>query len=259
MIYFRAFWEEIKRGLEESWNYKMSFLSEIATIIILYGSLLFFNSGLSLAELYPSNNADSKILLLAGYMLWTFSIMAINTVSNTISYEAISGTLEHKFMSIIPMSLLNFANFVQAFIIQSLIVGVLLIISKMFFYINMSFNFNLLLVVLITCIGMYGIGLIFGGIALKEKRIGKIVYIFQILLLFVSDTITNISSNIPMMKVFPLTLGNDLLRENITLGAISLNKFCVLLLSSFAWLLVGGIVFKIFEKKTKREGILATY
>jgi len=259
MIYFRAFWEEIKLGLEESWNYRMSFLSEIATIIILYGSFLFLDSGSSLAELYPSNDVDNKALLLAGYMLWTFSIMAINTVSNTINYEAISGTLEHKFMSIIPIGLLNFADFVQAFIIQSLIVGILLVITKILYNITISFNLISVLVVLITCLGMYGIGLIFGGVALKEKRIGKIVYIVQILLLFVSDTITNISSNIPIMKALPLTLGNDLLRENITLGTISLNKLYALFLSSFVWILVGVIVFKIFEKKTKREGILATY
>lgn len=259
MIYLRAFIEELRIGFEESWNYRMNFISELITMLILYVSLLFMNSGSSLSSLYSGGESGSKELLLAGYMLWSFSIMAINTMSDTISCEATSGTLEHKYMSIVPLGVLNLAIFIQSFITESLIVAVILIISKIIFNISISFNIISIVIILLTLMGMYGIGLILGGIALKEKKIGRIVFILQILFLFVSDTITSISNTIKISKFIPLTLGNDLLREAITYGSINSNKFYTLILISLIWITLGIIVFKIFEKKVKKDGSLGYY
>lgn len=259
MIYVKAFLEEIRIGLETAWNYRMSFVSEIVTILILYLCLLFWNSGTSLALSYPGGNAGSKELLLAGYMLWNFSIMAINTMSDTISAEATSGTLEHKYMSIIPMSILNLAIFVRSFIIECIIVGIILIVAKFMFNISIAFNILSICIIIITSIGMYGIGMILGGIALKEKRIGKVIFILQILFLFMSDTITNVSNNIQISKILPLTLGNDLLRESISFGSVTLSKLYFLILISLLWIVIGTFIYKVFERKSKKEGLLGTY
>ena len=259
MIYLRGFIEELRIGLEETWNYRMNFISEIITMVVLYISLIFMNSGNSLTKLYSTSDISNRELILIGYMLWSFSIMAINTISDTIACESTAGTLEHKYMSIIPIEILNIAIFIQSFIIEALIVGVILIISKVFLGISISFNLISIGVILITLIGMYGMGMILGGVALKEKKIGKIVFIIQVIFLFVSDTITDISSNILISKIIPLTLGNDLLREAIIYGNVSLNKLLFLILISILWVSVGIIIFKIFEKKAKKDGILGYY
>lgn len=259
MVYLRGFIEELRIGFEEAWNYKMNFISEVITMLVLYISLLFMNSGSSLELFYSGGESGSKELLLAGYMLWSFSIMCINTMSDTISCEATSGTLEHKYMSIIPIGVLNLAIFVQSFITESLIVAIILSISKIIFGISISFNIMSIIIILVTLVGMYGIGMILGGIALKEKKIGKIIFILQIVFLFISDTITNVSNTIEVSKLIPLTLGNDLLRESITYGNISLNKLYALILISFVWIIIGTITFKVFEKKAKKDGLLGLY
>lgn len=259
MIYLRGFIEELRIGFEEAWNYRMNFISEVITMLVLYFSLIFMNSGTSLSLIYSSGEVGSKELLLVGYMLWSFSIMSINTMSDTISCESTAGTLEHKYMSIIPMGVLNLAIFVQSFVMESLIISVILIASKIVFNISISFNIMSIIIMLITLVGMYGIGMILGGIALKEKKIGKIVFILQIIFLFISDTITHISDTIKISKLIPLTLGNDLIRESITYGNISLNKLYTLILISLAWVIIGIIIFKVFEKKAKKDGVLGYY
>lgn len=259
IIYIRAFWEELKMGLEKSWNYKMNFFSEIGTIIILYVLLIFMDSGTGLSYIYPSGNADSKQLLLCGYMLYNFSMMGLITASNTISSEAMSGTLEHKYTSIIPMSVLQLAIFVQSFIIESIIAAVILVISRFFFHVSIPFSISSILIIIITSVGMYGAGLILGGIALKQKRIGRIVFILQIVFLFVSDTIINISDSIKAARFIPLTVGNNLLRGLAAYGEFNWNEFFILILECALWLAVGIIFFKIFERKAKREGKLGTY
>lgn len=259
MIYFRAFVEELRIGLEESWNYRTNFISELVTMLILYLSLLFMDSGTSLAESYTISDVGSKELLLAGYMLWSFSIMSINIMSDTISCESSTGTLEHKYMSIIPIFVLNLAIFAQAFITESLIVSIILIVSKLFFNISINFNLYSILIILITSLGMYGIGMILGGLALKVKKIGKVVFILQVLFLFIGDTITNISNTIQISKILPLTLGNELLRDSIALGSIDLKKLLILIICSLIWIIIGIIVFKLFEKNCKKEGGLGYY
>lgn len=259
MIYLRAFIEELRINLEQSWNYRANFISEVITMLILYVSLLFMNSGTSLSYIYSGGKSESKQLLLAGYMLWTFSIMAINTMSDTISCEATTGTLEHKYMSIVPIGILNLAVFIESFISETLIVAIILIVSKVAFNISISFNITSIIIIIITLMGMYGIGMILGGIALKEKKIGKIVFILQIIFLFISDTITHISDSIKISKLIPLTLGNDILRESITYGSITLSKLYMLILTSLSWIIIGIIIFKIFEKKAKKEGVLGCY
>lgn len=259
MIYLKAFIEEFRLKLEESWNYKTNFISEVITMLILYLSLLFMNSGTSLSYAYTTSAVNSKSLLLAGYMLWSFSIMSISIVNDTISYESTTGTLEHKFISIVPIFVLNSAIFAKAFLTESIVVIILLIVSKIFFGITITFNLYSIFIILITSLGMYGIGMILGGLALKVKKIGKIVFILQVLFLFIGDTITNISNTIYISKILPLTLGNELLRYSLVLGNINFNKLLILVLCSITWIFIGIVIFKFFEKTCKKEGSLGYY
>lgn len=259
MIYLRGFMEELRIGFEEAWNYRMNFFSEVINMLLLYFSLIVMNSGSSLKSIYSNGKAGSRELMLIGYILWNFSNMAMNTMSSTVVCEATSGTLEHKYMSIIPIEVLNVATFVQSFILEVLIIAIILIISKVFLDVSIAFNITSIIILLITLIGMYGIGLILGGIALKEKKIGKIVFFLQIFFLFSCDTVAKTSNKVVIKKLIPLTLGNDLVRESITYGNISLSKLCILILTSLIWLTIGIMVFKIFENKAKRDGKLGYY
>lgn len=258
MTWLLAAIEELKLDFKISWSYKTNFFSEMVTIFILYASLFMFDSGNSLGNYYlqPEN---SKNLLLVGYVLWGFSIMGISTVSANITNELTTGTLEQKMMTNIPIYILLIGQMLPAFIIQAGEISVIVILSNIFFNTNISFNFTSICILIITIIGMYGIGLIFGGISLVKKKIGKVIYIFQILLLFISNTISYISDTILINKILPLTIGNDLIRKSILGMHINMNEYAILILVSLGWLLLGIFIFRYFENKSKIDGVLNYY
>ncbi|MCR1898894.1 ABC transporter permease [Irregularibacter muris] len=258
MKYLNGLFAEIKLDLELSWSYKTSFISEIITIAILYISLLFMDAGESLG-IYYGLEAQSKELLLVGYILWTFSIMAINTISSNIQTEASTGTLEQKFTSIIPMYTLILGQLISSLLVQFLEIAIILAISIFIFDVPLIINLQSIIIFFITVMGMYGIGLIFGGITLKVKKLGQIIFILQIILLFISNTISMASNSISVTKLIPLTIGNDLIRKAISNQAIPTLEYVQLFSTSLAWVIIGIITFNYFEKLSKKEGLISAY
>jgi ABC-2 type transport system permease protein len=257
MNYLNAISAEIKLDLEQSWSYKVNFVSEALMITVLYFSLILMDSGSSLVASYGFNGS-SKELLLIGYILWSFSIMAINIVSSNISAEASRGTLEQKFTSIVPVYVLILGQFISSLLIEFIEIAVIILASIFIFKINLIINFESILLFIITLIGMYGIGLIFGGLTLKFKKIGQVIFITQILLLFISNTITNAVDNI-FINLIPLTFGNDLIRKSISGQVIDSKQYILFLLISIVWLGIGIIVFKYFIKLSKKDGLINSY
>lgn len=253
-----AFKEEFILNLKVSISYKTNFISETIIIALLYFSLIFLNSGEYLSTFYATK-VSYKSLILISYILWDFSIMAINVVSSNISGESSNGTLEQKLMSNIPISILMFSEFLSTILIQCIEILILVLLSQIFFNVGIKINLPIILIILINLIGMYGIGLIFGGISLKEKKIGKVIYIFQILLLFVCNTITSPIKSISINKIIPLTIGNDLARKSLCGIQLSINNYLELISVSLIWLVIGILTFNYFKKLSKKEGLLNTY
>jgi ABC-2 type transport system permease protein len=202
---------------------------------------------------------NSKSLVLIGYLLWNFSTMAINTISSSISSEASRGTLEQKFMSIIPLHILLLGRIIYSILRQLIVVSIVLIISILLFNISISINLSSIFILAITLIGMYGIGLIFGGLTLKFKKIDNIVFITQTILLFVSDTLMIYSDSFSLIKLLPITTGNDLIRKTLAGTGIGLSEYLILIIISLSWLLLGILIFNYFKKLSKIDGLLGSY
>ena len=94
----------------------------------LYIVLLYMNTGTSLGNYYASPK-NSKSLLLIGYILWSFSILAINLVSSNIDAEATRGTLEQKLTSIIPLYVLMIGKLIFCMLMELIELAIILTIS----------------------------------------------------------------------------------------------------------------------------------
>ncbi len=258
MIYINALFAEVKISLESFLSYKMKFINEVLFIGGLYICLLYMNNGNSLGTYY-SAPGDSKSLLLIGYILWNFSIMAINIVSSNIESETTRGTLEQKLTSIIPLYILLFGKLISAILNEFLEVSFILIISFLFFKINITINLMSIIILFVTIIGMYGIGLIFGGLTLRYKQIGRIIYLTQTLLLFISDTLMIVSDKLSIINLIPLTKGTDLIRRSLVGQAIPFSQLLFLFLISILWLSIGIITFNFFKKLSKIDGLIGSY
>ncbi|RKD22171.1 ABC-2 type transport system permease protein [Caminicella sporogenes DSM 14501] len=259
MNYLKAVYAEYRLGLKQLFSYKMNFFSEMATIAILYFALVFMNSGNSLGSIYNTYSTDSKSLMLLGYVFWNFSVSTINFASSEISSEATKGTLEQKLMACVGLPILLFGKLLSGNTLIILETIMLLIISKIFFNIGLSFTIISIVSLLITLIGMYGFGLIFGGLALKEKRISKLVFIVQIILLFIGGIFNEKGLIFNIHRIIPLYNGIIVARQSIANSQYNVVDLNILILSSLFWIIVGVYIFKYFFKKARKLGILNQY
>ncbi|WP_041605685.1 ABC transporter permease [Halothermothrix orenii] len=248
---------EIIRYLQETFSYRVGIISDIIVLSILYLSLIFLNTGTKLGLYYQTG--DSPSLLLLGYIFWSYSISAISRISSEIRTEQVKGTLQQKFMAIIPFNFILIGTILSNLMINSIVAIAIIIISKIIAGVNIIFTWPSFIALLITLAGMYGIALIFGAITLRVKKIGQLVFITQVILLFISDTMTKTYISESLGKIIPLSAGIDLARKAV--GGLNVNiiDWSILITVSTLWLVVGIYAFKKSQKYVKKHGLLNTY
>lgn len=258
MLSLRIIIAEIVRDIKESLNYPIGILSDIAVFSFLILSLLFLGTGSSLQDYY-GEATGSKSLLLVGYIFWVFSIYAINSTSSEIHHEALKGTLEQKFMAVVPIGYLFLGKMLSGLLISTIIIGFVTTIVILLTDLSLKITGLCILLLLINLIGMYGIGLIFGSIALKIKKIGQLTLILQILLMLLTDTLTKTPLSEGMGKVIPLTNGIELARQSISGLLVAKSDLIFFIIISLLWIFLGILVFSYTEKKVRQEGTLNFY
>lgn len=247
---------DMKMKILSTWRYKFSVISDIVVFSLLMIFFLTSRTGTSLSEKYMG--ADYRTLLLVGYIAWTLSISAISSVGNEISSELSKGTFYRKMHSKYPLVILYLGDLIASFVTQIVVIAGLLIIAKVFWNVSISFSFTIVIALIINLLGMYGIGLIVGGLSVLYKRIGAIVLLIQLGMLFITDTIPISQSLLAVTKVIPLTSCNEVIRTCLS-NNVDTYSFVMLLLSSAIWIIIGGIVFYMSIRKAKRRGNLLYY
>lgn len=258
MTYLRIIAAEIVRDIKESLSYRVGIISDVAVLSILILSLLFWGTGSSLTRYY-GNTVNSKTLLIIGYLFWAFSINAINVTSTEIGNEALKGTLEQKFMAVVPIGYLLFGKMVGGLIISSIVICLISVIVIILAHIPIMLTGFSVLVLMINLVGMYGMGLIFGSIALKYKKIGQLTLIVQILLIFMTDTLTNTFLSQGIGKIIPLTYGIDLARRSVSRLTIQAIDLVLLIIISCIWVLIGSVIFNRACQNVRKNGTLIFY
>ncbi|NLZ47980.1 MAG: ABC transporter permease [Clostridiales bacterium] len=259
MKYLNTLKAEIILHLKDSFSYKVGIFNDILIFGVLYFSLVFMGTGYSLASSYGSTTADSNTLLLIGYVFWSLSLSAINSASTRIASEATKGTLEQKFMAIVPIQWLLLGQFISSITVEVVVCIIISLAAFLFIGTKIIINGTIIISLILTLIGMFGIGLILGAVALKEKKIGNIIFLIQIFLLFVSDTLTTNNFLPNINKVLPLTNGIDVARKAAANSSVTGQDWLILITSSLLWLAVGYIVFTLASRYVKRKGLLSDY
>lgn len=252
----RALAWDIKMQILSAWRYKFSVISDIVVFSLLMIFFLTSRTGTSFSEKYMVS--DYKALLLAGYIAWTLSISAISSVGNEVSSELSKGTFYRKMYSKYPLAVLYLGDLIASFVIQIFVIVCLLIIAKVFWNVSITFSFTIIIALIINLLGMYGIGLIVGGLSVRYKRIGAIVLLIQLGMLFITDTIPTSSSLLAVTKVIPLTACNEVIRACLS-NHTDAQSLVMLLLTSIIWIFIGTAVFYISINRAKKIGNLLYY
>ena len=105
----------------------------------------------------------------------------------------------------------------------------------------------------VCSLGMYGMGLVLDGVAVRYKRTGSLLFLFQLGLLLVTDTLPSDPGVLAFTRAIPLTACNDFIRLSMT-GGDPGGALVALVVTSLAWLVVGNVTFHLLLAKARRDG-----
>jgi len=262
--YIHAFTAEFILDLRQSWRYKTSFFTDLIVQFLIYSALLFAGKYTWMTRQYGGILAESKSLMLVGYVFWSYAVSAINETGNDVRVEANRGTLEQKCLSVVPLWWLLMAKSLSGILISTTFVALLVGMSTIFFNVGVKITTGAFFAWAIMLMGMYGFGFVIGGIALVVKKVGQLVFLIQIVLLFLTGTIMPLKSFPYILQLvgryLPLTQGMKIAK--ISIGGtrtISFESWLVLIIISAVYLTFGLLFFHMSERFARKEGLLGRY
>jgi len=213
-------------------------------------------TGASFAYRYDSDNYQA--LLLLGYIGWNFSVTCISLVNNEIRHELERGTFYQKLLSKFPLPFIYSSKLISAMLVQLIVIFFYTAMAVMIFGVRFNINLVIISTIIICIIGMYGIGLMVGAATLLFKKVGNIILLLQLMLLFVTDTIPTNSIILTVSRFIPLTIANDVIRTSFSGGRVN-EILLFLIVSSIAFLVGGTIAFQVALNRTRKNGSMLLY
>ncbi|WP_457943046.1 ABC transporter permease [Caproiciproducens sp. LBM24188] len=256
MKFLKILLSEIRMNVFEFMNYKFAFIIDIVVYTILYAFFILTGSGYKLTQQYAIN--DSRELVLSAYIIWIISLAPIEAICNEIRMENIKGTFEQKLMSVFPIWWILLCKVLSSIIINIVEIVVILVIAAFAFKVFIFYNLFQIITIFINIIGMSGMALIMGAIVINKKNIGQLLFVVQIGLLFLSNTIIRVTGGI-FEKIIPLSYANHIVRLiNMGSGNIGI-EIIVFFMVSIIWLAVGIILFNKAIENCKRKGTISLF
>lgn len=239
-------------------RYAFDTVSGMVTLFVLF-LLLFYGANAALPS--GPGKVDTLEHILVTYLVWMVAVFAYETTGQQLGQEAQMGTLEQLAMSPLGLPVVLMMRFLGGLTLQfGLLLGMLvMMMASTGRWLNLDLP-SVLPLMLLTTLGVQGLGLMMGGLAVVYKRIGQLLNIINFLFIAI---IAAPLSQFPYVKHLPLAWGNHLINrvivDGVSLLEIPMADTALLAANSVAWLLVGYGVFKLFEAKARREGKLAHY
>ena len=256
---------ELRRELRLWWSYRANALLEIGVYALVFGVLMVLFQDLAArsgAAYGPSQQAASVI----GALVWHLCMGTMVELSAIVRNEADTGTLELVILSA-PSALSMFMARAAAISLfrgsQTLLIGVLLVVILR---LPLAFSLTMLPVLLLTLLGVWGMGLTFAGIALVYKQVQNLARLVGNLSLFFAGALVPLNTLglvFELLKYFfPMTWGIDLLRL-LLLGkagaAMVAGQVGGLFVQTAILFGVGVVVFQWGLARARHGARLATY
>jgi len=244
----------VKKYFIELKRYFLNTLMTMIGIFILF-MLVFF--GLRSFEAGTETLQGSIV----GFAMWIFALMAYSEMSWGLLQEARDGTLEQLYLTPSTFRRISayrvFGSFIFQFILFITFLGIMMAVTGEY----LSLNPGVVILIGLTLLSVYGLGYIMGGLSLVFKKVqaGNQILQFLFILLLVLPTITDHQ----IIYFVPISWGNLMINkmmiDGLSLLDFTLLEYSILLVNSFAYLIVGLFIFSLMEKSAKKRGLLGHY
>ncbi|MFZ0774538.1 MAG: ABC transporter permease [Candidatus Sulfotelmatobacter sp.] len=261
----RALRIEIRLGFVKMVRYPLQTLTSMLVLYLLfigmfYGSKFLAGTGIGA----PVDHSRNAVDAIAAYLLWFLSLFAIDSMSQSISEEAQTGTLEQLYLSRWNLPLMLFMRFVATLLVS--VAMLLPLLGLMTISTGVSMGLRLaesLPLILLTSVGLCGMGYMLGAVTLIFKRIGNAMTLVQFGLLFLC--LPPVEQLPRLLRYFalalPLTQGVKLLRSAMSGAGVRsvLAGVGFLAVTSLTYVIAGLAVFHWSEDTARARGLLGHY
>lgn len=231
----------------------------VSSLVVLYTIYIFIFFGIKIIADNPVTIGNTIEAFTVGFILWVLTIDAYSKLSHSIFGEAQWGTLEQLYLCPFGFGWVSVSIILSSLIFNLLISSVLLVLIMITTgkYLHLDI-IALMPTIIVTLMGITGIGFVMGGLALVFKKVNSffqvIQFAFVILMAVPQD-------RVPIMKYLPLSTGYKLIRMIMQdqTNMIRYQDVLSLIINSICYLICGYIIYKVLEKKAKREGMLGQY
>ncbi|HER2025500.1 hypothetical protein LCL90_22945 [Bacillus infantis] len=185
---------------------------EQAVLEVANAFFLFFALYITYSNFGVKNSSVKISIFIINYILWYFSLSAITEPGWNILSETHHGTLEQWWLSPFPFWFILLSKMFSNVFVNGIRTLSLIFCIFIFFNSKYLFEAKFLLLLILSTIGMYGIGYIIAGISLIHKKTSDILPIFQYLI-FALIAIP-IKEN-PLLMLISINNGSSLIKLNI--------------------------------------------
>lgn len=250
-----AFVANFKKNFIEMKRYFFDTVSSFIILFIIF-YLIFF--GFKIAS--GPNFGDTIDGIIVSYFMWIMFLASFQGVSYWIIQEAERGTLEQLFMSPIKFEFQMIFHVISDFCINVLMIVPLMYLAAFTTGRTLNFDlFTLLYLIILGSISAVGVGLILGGMALIFKKISSFIQIctfaFLAILMFEVDAL--------WFELLPMVKATGMMRRMAVTGTnfyqFPIQDHIILWITAALFLLVGIIIFRVFEKRAMVKGTLGQY
>ncbi|MCB1220346.1 MAG: hypothetical protein H7A35_16330 [Planctomycetales bacterium] len=255
---------EYLRELRTALRYPM----EIGTgllVMFLFFAGIFFGARQIAGGVISAENTE---MLMIGYCMWFFAIIALNAMSIDVENEARQGTLEQVFIcapAFLPVLWIRaLVKLSYGFFTVMLLSLMLQLVTGQWISFQLADILPGIAAIVLSIAGVTGLGLMLGALSLVLKRVGQLSSIIQFSLFI--PAFYDFSKLNPQAQAwighFPFTRGIMLLRELTSTDSLPSGYWAQigwLSIDAAIFAIIGSLVFSAMERLAKQDGSLAHY
>ena len=232
----------------------------ISTVVTFYAIFLMFFLGIQVLGAPESAETNTQYVIVST-ALWFLALMAMQGIGWEITLEATRGTLEQLYMSPMGAWRILLARMVGTVLVNLLIIALMMFLSMATArqWLNLDLM-TLLPILLLTVLGMLGVGFMVAGLSLIYKQVDSLLQIAQFV--FLALVAVPLSA-LPLLELAPVVNGADMVRavmvEGVFLTEFSSLDWLSLGVNAAAYFLLGVFLYGRAERRAMNRGLLGQY
>ena len=260
---FSLFLAELRRDVRVWWSYRAQAFSSLALWLVAFPFMMATFDGVA-----NGYSAERQLASLIGFLVWELCAGVLSATTESVTTEARQGTLESVVLAPVP-PLLTFSLRLTAVFtrhaVETLVLGLGLALLLGLYVVPSALA---LLVALLTLLGVAGVGLALGGLALVYKSVDSVVAVVSLLAVLFTGALVPLNGLgvvFTLLKLLlPMTWGIDLLRQALIGGATWSHVWASgalpgLALQSAVFLALGIAFFRRGLRRAQEQGSLGSY